>query len=208
MRAGQAQVPESRSVGAELIGGEQFRREALFLEDRTKRPLLARHAGLRRQRLGIRLRIEVFRAALERYAASATFSSGSAEAEFTPVGAIIKCRAKCRSNSAAAASSSNSAWTRTVPVARSWCGNLSEYNRYGRAIGAYHRGSRQIRSWRSADLRSAWRPPNSHHNGREPALPSPSSRKRVSQPAAPLRKPWPPISVRYRTSWTCAESIR
>jgi hypothetical protein len=32
MRAGQAQVPESSSVGAELIGGEQFRREALFPE--------------------------------------------------------------------------------------------------------------------------------------------------------------------------------
>jgi hypothetical protein len=32
MRAGQAQMPESRSVGAELVGRYQFRREALFLK--------------------------------------------------------------------------------------------------------------------------------------------------------------------------------
>jgi hypothetical protein len=31
MTAGQVEVPESRSVGAELVGREQFRRETLFL---------------------------------------------------------------------------------------------------------------------------------------------------------------------------------
>src|SRR5260370_3975797 len=38
MKAGQAQVPESRSVGAELVGSEQFRREALFLEELAHQP--------------------------------------------------------------------------------------------------------------------------------------------------------------------------
>src|SRR3954471_18657629 len=38
MRAGQAQVPESSSVGAELIGDEQFRREALFPEELAHQP--------------------------------------------------------------------------------------------------------------------------------------------------------------------------
>src|SRR5215212_10289651 len=38
MRAGQAQVPESRSVGAELVGDEQFRRESLFLEELAHQP--------------------------------------------------------------------------------------------------------------------------------------------------------------------------
>ena len=33
MTAGQAQVPESRSVGAELVGSQQCRRETLFLEE-------------------------------------------------------------------------------------------------------------------------------------------------------------------------------
>jgi hypothetical protein len=33
MTARQAQVPDSSSVGAELVGREQFRREALFLEE-------------------------------------------------------------------------------------------------------------------------------------------------------------------------------
>ncbi len=33
MTAGQVQVPKSRSVGAELVGRQQFRRKALFLEE-------------------------------------------------------------------------------------------------------------------------------------------------------------------------------
>src|SRR5216684_8319320 len=38
MRAGQAQVPESRSVGAELVGSYQFRREGLFLKELAHQP--------------------------------------------------------------------------------------------------------------------------------------------------------------------------
>jgi len=38
MTAGQAQVPESRSVGAELVGRKQFRREALCLEELAHQP--------------------------------------------------------------------------------------------------------------------------------------------------------------------------
>ncbi len=38
MRAGQAQVPESRAVGAEFVGNEQFRREALFLKELAHQP--------------------------------------------------------------------------------------------------------------------------------------------------------------------------
>jgi hypothetical protein len=38
MRAGQAQVPESRSVGAALVGSQQFRRETLFLEELAHQP--------------------------------------------------------------------------------------------------------------------------------------------------------------------------
>ena len=38
MRAGQAQMPESRSVRAELVRREQFRREALFPEQFAHQP--------------------------------------------------------------------------------------------------------------------------------------------------------------------------
>jgi len=38
MRAGQAQVPESNSVGAELIGDEQFWRETPFPEELAHQP--------------------------------------------------------------------------------------------------------------------------------------------------------------------------
>src|SRR5437870_6112886 len=38
MRAGQAQVPESRSVGAELVGRQQCWHEALFLEQLAHQP--------------------------------------------------------------------------------------------------------------------------------------------------------------------------
>src|SRR6202023_3992835 len=38
MRAGQLEVPEGRAVGAELVGRQQFRREALFLEQLAHQP--------------------------------------------------------------------------------------------------------------------------------------------------------------------------
>src|SRR6202045_1720990 len=38
MRAGQLEVPEGRAVGAKLVGREQFRREALFLEQLAHQP--------------------------------------------------------------------------------------------------------------------------------------------------------------------------
>src|SRR5258707_14928334 len=38
MTAGQAQVPESSAVGAQLVGRQQFRREALFLEELAHQP--------------------------------------------------------------------------------------------------------------------------------------------------------------------------
>src|SRR3979411_1678016 len=38
MTAGQAQVPESSAVGAQLIGRQQFRRETLFLEELAHQP--------------------------------------------------------------------------------------------------------------------------------------------------------------------------
>jgi hypothetical protein len=38
MRAGQAELPESRSVGAELVGRQQFRHEALFPEELAHQP--------------------------------------------------------------------------------------------------------------------------------------------------------------------------
>ena len=38
MRAGQAQLPESRAVGAELVGDQQLRCEALFLEQLAYQP--------------------------------------------------------------------------------------------------------------------------------------------------------------------------
>jgi len=45
MRAAQAELPECRSVGAELVGHQQFRREALFPEQLAhqpqRRPLVA-----------------------------------------------------------------------------------------------------------------------------------------------------------------------
>jgi hypothetical protein len=45
VRAGQVEVPERRSIGAELVGYQQFRREALFPEKLAhqpeRRPLVA-----------------------------------------------------------------------------------------------------------------------------------------------------------------------
>ena len=38
MRASQAELPESRPVGAELVGNQQFRREALFPEELAHQP--------------------------------------------------------------------------------------------------------------------------------------------------------------------------
>ena len=38
MRAGQAQLPESRAVGAQLVGDQQLRCEALFLEQLAQQP--------------------------------------------------------------------------------------------------------------------------------------------------------------------------
>ena len=38
VRAGQPQAPESRGVGAQLIGDQQFRREALSLEQLAHQP--------------------------------------------------------------------------------------------------------------------------------------------------------------------------
>src|SRR5580658_6819206 len=38
MRAGQAKMPERCPVGAELVGGQQFRREAQFPQELTHQP--------------------------------------------------------------------------------------------------------------------------------------------------------------------------
>ena len=38
MRAGEAQLPESRAVGAQLVGDQQLRCEALFLEQLAHQP--------------------------------------------------------------------------------------------------------------------------------------------------------------------------
>jgi hypothetical protein len=38
MRASQAQLPESRSVGAQLVGNQHFGRETLFLEQLAHQP--------------------------------------------------------------------------------------------------------------------------------------------------------------------------
>jgi hypothetical protein len=38
MRTGEAQLPESRAVGAQLVGDQQLRREALFLEQLAHQP--------------------------------------------------------------------------------------------------------------------------------------------------------------------------
>ena len=38
MRAGEAQSPESRTVGAQLVGDQQFRRETLFPQQLSHQP--------------------------------------------------------------------------------------------------------------------------------------------------------------------------
>ena len=38
MRAGEVQLPESRAVGAQLVGDQQLRCEALFLEQLAHQP--------------------------------------------------------------------------------------------------------------------------------------------------------------------------
>src|SRR5947208_756026 len=54
MRAAQAELPECRSVGAELVGYQQFRREALFPEQLAhqpqRRPLVASEPAYREPR--------------------------------------------------------------------------------------------------------------------------------------------------------------
>ena len=38
MRAGQPKMPKRRAIGAQLVGDQQFRREALFLEQLAHQP--------------------------------------------------------------------------------------------------------------------------------------------------------------------------